>query len=1054
MNNFIKYTLLVSLVFVWGRSLAQPAQPAQAAQQAKPKAIQVKGVVLDANKRFPLGGVQIVSPEGRGQALSADGTGAFTLNVNTIKTHINVVKVGYFTQRVDLFGRDSVVVYLQASNNTFATDRYSTSEGEKPMANRNSPATAINRKNISEGYSATSDALTGRFTGLRVLDKSGMPGEGSFINLRGLRSIMGENTPLVVVDGLPYMPDTRSSLVIGGFSSDILEPVNLKEIEQITLLKGADALAYGSMGSNGVLMIETEKGIDNQTVVDLYSTEGVTFIDKTIPLLNATEFRKYIGDIGISQYPDAQELQTYFPFLKNNLSAAEKIKYGNNMDWQNEIYSPGLTSENMLKIKGGDAVVKFLLTAGYISNQGALKGTSQDKFYTRGNTNVVFSDKLTATASVAFDYNELLLQEQGMATPQTNLMLSAYGFSPLNRTHQIEIENGKARQLPGFSQYDPSMGISNPAAMINGIDARNRMYDMMINSNMTYKINPFWRAGIVFGIYYNYIKDDIFIGGRSSLAIAPLLGGQALNTVRSGSSETKNYYGKAWLGYNRSFNYKHNLSVDAAWQVLSARHDASMGAGINTASDRYRNLTKTQNNSRRTDGYSEIWNWMDSYVTANYNFDQQLFVTGAAMVDAASTYGDYSQRFFVFPAAKLGWKINNLPVMRHHAGINNFMLRTEFSVNPNSRYSSKYGKYYYILQMVHTVSGLVRDGIPNRMIGPEKVYNTNLGLDFATRGDKFTVSLDMFQEYTRDMIVPASVSGAYGTNTMFKNAGELRTRGAEANVSLLLSGGKFRWRVGGNISAYKSVILDLGGADQYMVDMEDGVSVINKVGESPYSFYGNTATGVIAGVRQAEEANLKTQSGYTYGPGDIRFVDRNRDGIINNSDRAVLGHANPDFFGGVYSKMSLGGFSLFVNCTYSYGNDIYNGVRRYNESGTRFSNQAASMARRWIAENQITDIPRVMFGDPAGNNSFSSRWIEDGSFFKFKEITLAYETNKKVLFLTGMKVYITGENLFTFTDYTGSDPEFAYSYDMSRIGMDLAKVPVPKLVKLGLVLNF
>ena len=176
--------------------------------------------------------------------------------------------------------------------------------------------------------------------------------------------------------------------------------------------------------------------------------------------------------------------------------------------------------------------------------------------------------------------------------------------------------------------------------------------------------------------------------------------------------------------------------------------------------------------------------------------------------------------------------------------------------------------------------------------------------------------------------------------------------------------------------------------------------------------------------------------------------------MITDEDREIIGDPTPDLYGSILSKMTFKRFTLSMNWAFSLGNDIYNGVRRLNESGTDYANQAESMNRRWQSDGQITDIPRVTFIDRGLNNRFSSRWIEDGSYLKLKELTLSYNINKPVLFFTSFRVFLTGQNLLTFTKYSGSDPEFSYSYDMELQGMDMAKIPVPKFVKLGLVMNF
>ncbi len=1045
MYRYIKSVLLLAL-FSWGIG-SVPAQ-SQPQRQDFSESRPVVGIVLDAGTRRPVASAQ-VSSDAMERSVVSGAEGVFRGKALSGRAVLNVTKEGYFTARVNLFDRDSVVIYLQQSDHTMEVDSYSTPDGNAAMSDRISTAGAVGIKDINRGYFTTSDALSGRFRGLRVSAKSGMIGEGSFFNLHGSRTLLGQNMPLLVVDGVPFLSDPNTSQIINGFSSDLLEPVNLNNIERITLLKGADAMPYGSLGSNGVLLIDTERGKVSRTLVEFQTVESLGFIDKTLPLLSGIDFSRYIADIAGSHYADSEEIGKAFPFLSGQMTPAQKVRYGFNTDWQKEIFSPAFMSDNMLKVRGGDAVVQYLVTAGYQKGSGVLDETTRDKFYTSGNTNINFSDKLNACASISFDFLEMRLHEQGLS-PETNPLLAAYSHSPLTGSYEVD---DRGASLTEYAKVDPQMNVSNPVAMLSEIEAKNKTYDFLVNTGLNYRIQENLKADITFGLYYRYIKDDIFVGGLSSGTIAPLMGGLALNTVRSGSSEARDYFGKAGISYDLALE-NHHLNLRVGWSMISSRTQASSGSGINTTTDRYRSLSNVSAVGRTSGGYAELLNWMNFYLKADYDFREQLYLSAIGVVDASSTYGSYSNRWYVFPGVKAGWKISNAPFLRNSRLVSKLMLRGEYSVNPNSRYSSAYGSYYYMLKLLRDVSGLVRAGIPNQKIGPERVTNLDVGIDFSLLGDRFTLSADLFEEHTRDMIVDTEVSPVYGSGIIYKNCGSMRTRGVELSFSALLSDGKFRWRVGGNIARYKTRILSLGGQSQQVLDLGDGVTLVNRVGEAPFSYYGHLADGVYATSEQARTEGLTTLSGYAYTGGDVRFRSIDGDKLVTDADRNILGNADPDFYGGFHSLMKWRGFSLFANFSYSYGGQVYNALRRYNESSAGFANQAASVGRRWVTEGQQTDIPRVVYGDPAGNNRFSSRWIEDGSYLKLKELTLSWETRKKLLFMTGFKVFITGENLFCFTRYTGSDPEFAYSYDMAMAGMDVAKVPIPKYVKIGLVLNF
>ena len=1049
MRKYTTYTFIVLFSLMLGNmGYSQALTGSTTASLFKP----VVGVIYDANTKAPIESASISSPYAY-QTVYSDAGGHFKIELRSREGSLSVTREGYFDQEVHILGRDSLVIYLQRPELTMSTNRYSTAFGEKSISDKLGSANAVNKKDLSLGYSTTSDAMTGLFPSLRVTKKSGLPGEGSVLNLRGIRSMFAQNTPIIIVDGVPVKANQNLSNVINGFSSDIYDFVNLRDIEQVTWLKGADALPYGSLGSNGVLVIETEKGIAGETEVEVKSTQGVAFITRQLPMMEAVDFKDYIQELAIVGGATHNSMLEAFPFLRDDLDYVERLMYGNNTNWQDEIYRPAFTSDNSLKVKGGDAVVKYLLNAGYQVTQGVVEPSDATKFFTRANTDISFSDKLTANASIAFDYTDMQLAEQGM-TKQSNPLLAAYGFSPFSSAYNYDTYG---KQLDEYSEYDPNMIISNPVAMKSEIEALSRRFDMLINAGIKYKFMPNLVMDMKFGIYYNYMKEDMFIGGVTSKAIAPIIENtvRANNTVRSGSVESKNYYGKVDLRWNETFNEKHNLSAVAGWQMMSSKESASSGTGSNTSNDKFRNLGKVNANTRRSTGYNDVWNWMNGYVGVDYNYNYQLYASVMGMADISNTYGRNSDRIFVFPAVQLGWRLSNSKYLLDNPNISNLMLRAEYSINPNSRFDSRYGKYYYVIQLVRDVSGLVRAGVPNMYIEPEKVHNLNVGVDFSLLGDKINTSLDLYQENTKDMLMESTISPGYGFNTMFKNDGELRTRGVELGINGMVIDRAFRWRLGANLGHYKTEIMSLGpGVEEQVIELDNDVTIVNRVGESPYSYYGHVAKGVYSDDAQAEYYGYRTSGGYNYQAGDVIFKDRDGDETISDYDREILGNPNPDLYGNIYSMMSYKNISLYMNWGGTYGNDLYNGVRRNNESGSDMNNQAESMTRRWKNQGQITDIPRVTYVDGGQNNRFSSRWIEDGSYIKLKEITLSYDINRRVLFFTGLKVYLTAENLLTFTKYSGSDPEFIYSYDMELWGMDLAKIPVPKTVKVGVVMNF
>lgn len=1008
----------------------------------------VKGRVLGGVKKQPVANAQVFSLDGKSTVMT-DSDGYFILEVSDPKAVLNIKADKYYDNMTHLYGRKELTIYLIPTNTLMYTDKYESSEGERKIGLRPETARTIHTKDMSRALSGVDDALAGKLAGVRVVNKGGMPGEGSVVNLRGIRSFVADNTPLIVVDGLPYLPDLETSSVISGFSRSIFAPVNLKDIESVTLLRGADAVAYGSLGSNGVLLINTQKASDLETQIEFQTVEGVGFLQKKMPLMRSEAFKNYIADIGETRYSDLNQMIEVFPFLKDDPDDHYGYLYDNNTDWQKEIYTPAFSSENILKIKGGDAVAVYAISAGFQYNKGIVKNTDQQKYFTHLNTKINITKKLSTFANVGFNYGVHNLMEQGM-TKETNPILAAFYKAPILSVYE---QDRYKNNLPNFNPVQ-QFGISNPAAIVSDVNAKNRVYDVLVSLGLDYDINAFLKFHVLGGLYYNYNQEKTFIPGKSSKAIAPLMDGFAENTVRGGISEALNYYVKGSFDYNRTFNRVHEVSASAGYQLMSSRRELDFGSGVNTSSDFYQELGNSTK-FRSITGYIDLWRWMDAYLKATYGFDHQYYITAAAALDMSSAYGENSAQAFVMPSVQVAWNMKNASFLRDNDVVSSLTVRGEYGYNGNSRYSSKYGRNYYESRNFYDLTGLVRAGLPNLQIKPERNITANIGADVSFLARRVALSLDFYEEKTKDMILDRKMPSAYGYQTMYDNAGEIRTRGVEAAFSVnLLEKGNFSWIVGGNIAAYRSKVLDLGGAKTRTVTFSDGTELRTEVGKAPNLFYGYQMEGVYASKQQAAAAGMYSHGGLQFSAGDAIFRNLNGDKVIDDKDMAVIGNPAPDFYGGFYTQLSYKGLSLSANFTYSYGNDVYNAVRRSSESMSGFENQSRIAERRWTSDGQVTDIPRAVYGDPIGNSRFSDRWIEDGSYLRLKELTIGYETNRKVLVFNKIRAYVTGENLFTCTKYLGLDPEFSYGYHPEYAGLDLGKMPVSRNVKVGLILNF
>jgi hypothetical protein len=424
-------------------------------------------------------------------------------------------------------------------------------------------------------------------------------------------------------------------------------------------------------------------------------------------------------------------------------------------------------------------------------------------------------------------------------------------------------------------------------------------------------------------------------------------------------------------------------------------------------------------------------------------------------IDGASSVGNDARRWSLYPGANVVVMLKELRGLRGLPWLEKLNVYGDYSMTGNSRFSSKFGKYYYTSQPYQTISGLVRANVPNARLKAECDGTLNVGFETSLLLGRLSLGGCYYNTRATDVVIGGQRSAVLGTSTLYTNEGELVSRGVELSIAFapVYSGG-FHWWLGGNVTTLNNKVKSLGSLSEIVNTLDDDAQIVTRRGEDPYSFYGLRVLGVFSTTAEATEANLMA-NGRRFEAGDVHYADKNGDGVIDGADREVIGSATPTAFGSFFTRLEYKRWALDMTFVYSVGNDAYNAVRRLTEGGKDFSNAATSVNRRWLMEGQQTDIPRVRWADRVGNNAFSERWIEDGSYVKLRDVTLSYTWQKPLLnLIEGGTVFIAGENLLCFTGYLGLDAEFSYSYSALMQGVDYAKVAAPRSVKVGVNLKF
>lgn len=1012
---------------------------------------EIRGRVLNSQNRQPVAGA-VISAASLPEAKTTDAAGAFTVTLRASDHTLLVQYAGFYPVEYTLRDEQEVVIYLLPLSLSGYGAGVKVPFAVRRMADHTGTSRPLFARDQKGAVHFSDELFAGTVHGVRSLQKSGMPGEGNAVNYRGIRTLYGNNTPVFMVDGMPILPNTRPSVVFTGYSRNMFDFMSVRELEQLVFSSGFDAAPLGAIGPHGVVVMSTDRATDMDTRVEFETTNGLSFLPREIPVLNAGEFRDYLTQIGQSVL-NSDAMKSNFPFLYGDATLGEKYwGYQHNTNWQKEVFSPAFSTENVLKVKGGDNIAKYTILAGYVQQNGIEENSSLNRYFARFNGDMVMHKRVDMFTNVGFSHYDNSIQEQGMVhehNPVFSALLNPSILAP-KRT------SNTGRPIDVWDSYKSQFNVSNPAFLVKNIKSSNYIYSIMVNLGMKYKFTPNFNLNALFGINYDYNREKLFVPGRSSNTVVPIFlpdGFNAYNTVRVGVTEGMAYYGNVTVDYTTTWNRDHRLDLQAGVQMLFKNEAFEVGVGYNTPTDYNQSLSNVTNAyAKFLDGYDDQWHWGNAFLRAFYDYREQFYLGVAATVETNSICGENASLFQLYPAVNVGWKMHRAGFMQDADWVGDLTLRGEWSRTGNALMPMKLGGFYYENAFYKELGGIVRGNIPNNDLTPEIVNTFNLGVDFSTLGRKLTLAFDFYHSTTTDLVLPENLSSAFGSKARYGNTGKLQNLGAGLSLqALLLTRGDFQWHAGATVSFDRSEVKSLGGYEQIITTLDDGAEVMTRKGESPYQFYGYRTAGVYTTTAEAEATGLTDHRRRTFQGGDMRFVNVcASDQVIDDKDKTLIGDPTPDFYGGFSTEFRYKAFSLQAQFTYSYGNDVYNALRSELESMRDFKSQTRAVKSRWTYEGQQTSMPRADLEGLSDNDRFSDRWIEDGSFLKLKKLTFNYEHPGSWWIFKSFQAYLSADNLFVITKYLGYDPEFSWSYQPQYQGVDYAKVPPARTVKLGI----
>lgn len=1049
MINFRRISILLSIGVIFllcGEIYAQDS-------------LHVKGQVIGSNN-MPLSNIAI-SMEGvfTDPAIS-DSLGQFEFVAPKGDVWLLVSPVGFYkNKRMFLNGRTNLKIYLTAKDVASIYDDVTTVFG---TAVKRSVIGALQDVSVSEinkmPYETIDQYFQGRVAGLNVINHSGQPGAGTFAYLRGISSMNTNNQPLVIVDGMPFENSGIFSSIAEGFIYNPLTTIDPLDITNISILKDAEATAvYGSKGSNGVILIETLKPTETKTTIDVSMQTGVSLSTKELPVLKSQDYRTYASDVLMSSSALEETFSTVYPGLVNDPTSSDYYAYNNETNWQNEVFQNTTMNNFMLRVRGGDAIAKYGLALSVLNHNGIIKQSDYSRYNLRfvGLFNIFEWLKLNISSGISYNQSNFL--ETGLSVETSPIMTSLFK-SPMLASNKFDEFGRKLKYLDDPREFN----VSNPTAVIDGFEGLVDNYRLVTTFKLTTDLSDNFKVNNLLGVNLNHKTEHTY---SPNAGMVSYYDDEVINIAKHQVDYLYRLYGDNNITFAKTYNAIHSVSVLAGLRFYTNTLEEDYNIGKNLpANDEYKSTGDGQANLREIGGVYGKWNWLSIYSNLNYSFKDRYFVGASVSVDGSSRVGKDastpimmgSQPFGLFGALTGAWRISNEKLFRDISWLEDAKLRVSYGITGNDDIGNYNSSSYYVVNKYRTTTGLAIGALPNSKLKYETQKQFNIGYDMNILGDRFKLSLDYYKRKTEDMLLYERIESYSGYPFQSTNGGSLENTGAEISMFGRILDKNFKWDLSASLGTYKNNVLSVSGGTK--ITSITGGELITREGDPVNSFYGYIAEGVYASSSEARAAGLVNERGIGFGAGDVKFRDISGangtpDGIINEYDKTVIGDPNPELFGSITNGFTYKRWTLNVMMQFSLGNDVFNYLRSQTESMSSLNNQSSAVLRRWTASGQITDIPKATWNDPVGNNDFSSRWIEDGSYLRLKNISLAYTVPDEWLVFRNVQFYATANNIYTWTKYLGYDPEFSYSSQVLSQGIDYGLVPQSTSIVFGVKLG-
>lgn len=1005
----------------------------------------VQGTIIDQKTGLPVEGVSITI-KGLSQGTTSDKNGAF--KITGVKENAVLVFsiIGYDPQELTIGATTNLQISMISTSGTL-NDVVVVGYGTKKRKELTTAISSLGAKEIAVTPVAdAAQALQGKVSGVSIVQGSGAPGGtgGTQIRIRGITSLTGTNNPLIVVDGYP-LPDQGADNVLNSFGTN--------DIESIDVLKDAAAASiYGVRASNGVIMITTKRGKAGQSKMNVDVYRGLQKAWQLPVMLNAREYSILNSEARIASGLNV------LPKLAN--ADAIEQEYGDGTNWLNEIFRRAAIQSVSLNASGGSDKATYMLSAGYLRQDGIVYKTDFERFNLRFNGDVKVNNKLKLGNTLALTkyiehgadtysaFNSVIIL--ALTSPPT--------VSPRNANGTYAGGNGN---IDGFSEPNPIYNLEVP-------QTSNTKYRVTGNVFAEWEIIKALKFKTTFGADYAYNHVKAFSPAT------PSSGGQPITTTGYGTTKVviPDYLAEYTLSYDKTIKDKHKFNALLGYTFQETQYSILSGSRSGTFNyliPVLNNAVFLPQNTSETNNYSQddITSRFISYIgRLNYTYDNKVYFTGSIRKDGSSNFAP-KNKFAIFPSFSVAWRLSEEKFIKNAGWISDLKLRTSFgytgnpNVNPYSYLTRIDQGFQYPLGNSSGTEGANQGAAPTAPSNPdikwEKNEQLDIGIDAALFKSKLSVTIDYYQKRSKDLIlyvVPINVSGNYVSVPY--NTGTLQNRGIDLTISgTILSSKNLNWNANLVMGTFTNKVITFGLGSSYNSGFAriNGGSLRTDIGYPANFFYGFQTDGIFQTPEEIAKSATQTPGSdpsTSTAPGDIKFKDINSDGVIDDKDRTNLGNSFPQFTYGINNTISYKGFELRIFIQGSQGNKVLNFTRWYTEGGVSNGNYSKEVINRWSGPGTSNNMPRLILNDPNGNNRVSDRFVEDASYIRIKNVRLAYSLPDKWTKFAGLgraQLYGSIQNLLTITNYTGLDPEVGG-------GVDYGFYPQARTFLMGITVDF